>query len=304
MNLLFDISEENFAKPLVVDNQEFLPGESGLIKLIVGRLPSDTQITITAHVIRSINPGPTALILGGVHGDEINGIEIVRGLIEDNNLQNISKGNIILIPLLNVFGFINFSRDVPDGKDINKSFPGTMRGSLAARVARLVTKKILPLIDFAIDCHTGGASRYNYPQIRFSPKDEKARELAFAFKAPFIIQKGLITKSFRKVAKVSGIPVIVYEGGESIRLDGLSIDAGKSGILRTLRACNMLNDESEISNESSVHVKRTSWVRAPQSGIFIWSKSSGSFIKKNESLGIINDPYGNKKREVPHLPFP
>src|SRR5690606_13978454 len=133
------------------------------------------------------------------------------------------------IPLVNVFGFNNFSRDVPDGKDVNRSFPGSTNGSLAARVARTITKRILPFVDLAMDLHTGGGSRYNYPQTRYTRKDEKAIELAKIFNAPYTIRQSLIPKSFRKTAYEEGVPSIVFEGGESVRLDGLSINAGKRG---------------------------------------------------------------------------
>ncbi len=298
MKKIFEEKYEGFDKPLIIDQHSFLPGESGVIRMNVGRLPSDTRIYVTAHVIRSTRPGPTALILGGVHGDEINGIEIVRGLVESQAFEQLLCGNVIMIPLLNVFGFINFSREVPDGKDVNRSFPGTMQGSLASRVARVLTKKVLPSVDFAIDCHTGGASRYNYPQIRYSPKDPIATELARAFNAPFAIQKGMITKSFRKVSKDMGIPVIVFEGGESIRLDGFSVEKAKEGIKRTLVACGMLDTYIPEPVNKGILIKRTTWIRAPHSGIFIWSQKSGAYVRKNESLGLIKDPYGAKSLKV------
>jgi predicted deacylase len=296
--MILDKTYPNFNEAIVIDNQAIMPGESSVIKLNVGRLPSDNRISITAHVIRSINPGPTCLIMGGVHGDEINGIQIVSGLLESGHINQLNSGNLILIPLLNVFGFINFSREVPDGKDVNRSFPGTMQGSLASRVANLVTKKILPHVDFGIDCHTGGSSRYNYPQIRYSPKDPIAVKLAMAFNAPFSIQKTVISKSFRKICKEMGIPVIVFEGGESIRLDGFSIEKAKEGIRRTLQACGIIENNTPPSQQKSILVKRTTWIRAPYSGIFIWSRESGSYVRKNEALGVIKDPYGTKNLHV------
>ncbi len=295
---IFEKNVIDFSAPLVIDSQEVLPGESSIIKLNVGRLPSDTRISITAHVIRSRYAGPTGLILAGVHGDEINGIEIVRGLMSSGEINKIKRGNLILIPLLNVFGFINFSRDVPDGKDVNRSFPGTFRGSLASRVARVITKKILPLTDFALDFHTGGASRYNFPQVRYYKKDPISEKIAIAFGAKYTVQKSLITKSFRKVCYDMKIPSIVYEGGESIRLNGYTIEKAKEGIQRTLQSLDMLDiDLPELENHRLV-IKKTSWVRAPHSGIFIWTKKSGTFVNKGEPLGEINDPYGTKSITV------
>ena len=295
---IINIKNKDFSEPIIIDSQEVYPGEEKLIKLNVGKLPSDTRIYITAHVIRSRTPGPTGLILGGVHGDEINGIEIVRSVKESDGFSNLKCGNLILIPLLNVFGFINFSREVPDGKDVNRSFPGSLQGSLAARVARILSKKILPHVDFAIDCHTGGASRYNYPQIRYTIKDDISEKLALAFAAPFTIQKGMIPKSFRKICRLNGIPIIVYEGGESIRLDGYAIEKAINGIKRTIKALGMIDTYVPEAPSGQIKVIRTTWIRAPYSGIFVWSRKSGALIKKNEPLGVIKDPFGNKSVTV------
>ncbi len=272
-------------------------GEHKMVNLNVGTLPSGTKIDIRAYVFRSQKPGPCALILGGVHGDEINGVEIVRRSLEENVFANLVTGTVIAIPLLNIYGFINFSREVPDGKDVNRSFPGTSAGSLASRVARALTKDILPLVDFGLDFHTGGASRFNYPQIRYSKSDTKAKELGAAFEPPFLIQKPLITKSLRKVAKDMKIPMIVFEGGESVRLDGFSISKGYEGMKRVLKSQGMLLSANP-ANHKVVKVSKTGWVRAPKSGLFQWTRSSGAFIEKGESLGHIKDPYGTKAVKV------
>ncbi len=137
--------------PLRINDISILPGERTVVKIPVGRLPSGNQINIRAHIFRSNIPGPTVLLLGGIHGDEINGVEIVRRAINDNLFDKLERGSVIAIPLLNVYGFINFSREVTDGKDVNRSFPGSLRGSLASRIARIVTKKILPQVDFGVD---------------------------------------------------------------------------------------------------------------------------------------------------------
>lgn len=282
---------------MIIDKQEIVPGENTTLKLTAGRLPSGTLISVKAHIYRSLNPGPTLLVLGGVHGDEINGIEIVRSEIEDGLFKGIKLGTVIAIPVLNVFGFINFSRDVPDGKDVNRSFPGITTGSLASRVARVLTKKILPHVDFGLDFHTGGSSRYNYPQIRFSKTDTKAQELAEAFAPPVIIEKGLIDKSLRKVAKDMKIPIIVFEGGESVRLDGFSIQKGKDGMKRVLKHIGMIDSAPPI-NHKTVYLKKTTWIRAPYSGMFTWTQRSGNYIQKGEPLGLIKDPFGESSKTV------
>ncbi|MDF1697164.1 MAG: succinylglutamate desuccinylase/aspartoacylase family protein [Saprospiraceae bacterium] len=287
-----------FEEPIIIDNESVFPGEYGLVRMNVGRLPSDTKIDIIAHIFRSKNPGPCVLLLGGVHGDEINGIEIVRRSLEEDVFANLDRGSVIAIPLLNVFGFINFSREVPDGKDVNRSFPGTSRGSLASRVANTLTKKILPYVDVALDFHTGGSSRFNFPQIRYSKVDKLAEELAIVFGTRFIIQKPVIPKSFRKTARLNKIPTLVFEGGESVRLDGHAISVGVQGLKRVFAHLEMTHHPTQNNNTKSIIIRKTSWQRAPYSGIFIWSKSSGHFVKKGEPLGVLKDAYGNKSITV------
>lgn len=286
-------------KKFLIEKQEFLPGESGIVKLGVGKLPSDTRINIQAHVYRSKNPGPTSLVLAGVHGDEINGIEIVRRLIKNDVLNDINEGSVIVIPLLNIYGFVSFNRYVPDGKDVNRSFPGNKTGSLASRIARTLTKSILPLVDYIFDFHTGGDSRFNFPQIRFSSHDKKAFELAKIFNPPYIIKSGMIPKSLRRSAKDLKIPMLVYEGGESVRLDGSVIEMGYSGLIRCLRHLgHMKKPEKPYEVKPSVLVSKSTWLRASYSGIFLWSQQSGTKVYKGEKLGTINDPDGQKSIHV------
>lgn len=290
--------KEREVKDFVINNAIVQPGQNVMVKFGVGRLPSGTKINIDAHVFRSKQEGPTILVTGGVHGDEINGIEIVRRCLEKEVFEHIKKGTIIAIPIVNIFGFINFSREVPDGKDVNRSFPGSLNGSLASRVARTITKKLLPHADFVIDLHTGGASRYNFPQVRYSKTDKTAYELGKQFGAPFLIQKPLITKSLRKIAYEMKIPVIVYESGESLRFDGLGIETGVKGIKRILINAGMIDKEPNLEVSDIIHVKKTSWIRASHSGLFIWTKSSGQKISKGEPIGHIKDPQGLKSVTV------
>ena len=230
-------------KPFIIQNTEIKPDEHKIIRLEVGRLPSDTLIHLNINVYRSKNPGPTMLVIGGVHGDEINGIEILRRAIAQGLFKNLHAGNVIAIPVLNIYGFNNFSREVPDGKDVNRSFPGNAKGSLASRVANIISKKILPFVDFGIDFHTGGNSNYNYPQVRYSIKHEESKKLGEAFAAPLLIAKKTIPKSFRKIALDQNIPILTYEAGENLRLDGFSIDKGLEGIKRVMQTKGMIAGE-------------------------------------------------------------
>jgi len=282
---------------ITINKEIVKPGESAMIRMSVGRLPSGTRIHIQAHVFRSKKPGPTVLILGGVHGDEINGVESIRKMIFEDKFENLESGTVIAIPIVNIYGFINFSRAVPDGKDVNRSFPGSSSGSLASQVARVITLKILPQVDYIVDLHTGGASRFNYPQIRYTSGDKKSFALAKKFGAPFVIKKPLISKSLRKIAKEKGIPIVVFEGGESLRFDGFSIQIAIDGMIRMLNHLGVTKLPVPEA-QKQIHFLKTSWIRAAQSGLFQWTKQSGSRILKGERIGIINDPQGLRSFSV------
>lgn len=280
---------------MIINNTSIAPGENAVVRLYVGRLPSDTRIHLNVHVYRSAAPGPVAAVLAGVHGDEVNSVEIVRRSIACRLFENLVCGTVLVIPVLNVYGFNNFSREVPDGKDVNRSFPGSARGSLAARVAYIFTKNILPLIDFGMDFHTGGNSNYNYPQIRYSKGHAASRELAEAFSAPFTIANRPIPKSLRKSALEAGKTMLVFEGGENLRFDGFAIEKGLAGLRRLLFSQGMLPEGPPAAN--TIHIEKTSWLRASKAGLFRWSKQSGQAIRKGEPLGVINDPFGQD--EIP-----
>jgi predicted deacylase len=283
--------------PIEIQSTIFGPGEKGSVRLHVGRLPSATPIGIHVEVYNSEVPGPRVLIMAGVHGDEINGVEIVRRCIAQGIFDEIVRGSLIVVPLLNVYGFINFSREVPDGKDVNRSFPGSARGSLASRVARVVTRRLLPLVDFAVDFHTGGSNNYNYPQIRYTKGHAESETLARQFAPPILLAKRPISKSFRKVAVDAGKPVLIYEGGENLRFDGFCIEQGLQGLKRLLYQQGMLAEEPLPQPAAPKSFSKSSWLRAPRAGMFRWWKSSGHKVNKGEPLAVINDPYGQD--EIP-----
>lgn len=286
--------EEEPIQPITITDQDFFPGQSGTVSLPVGSLPSGTKISIKAHVYRGLKPGPSILFLAGIHGDEINGIEIVRRCVTNQIFSQIDCGSVIAIPLLNVYGFINFSRDVPDGKDVNRAFPGNASGSLAARVANTLHKIILPHVDFGIDFHTGGRGTYNYPQIRYTPEDEDADRIAMTFGAPLVIASAPPSRSLRKTAlKTYETPILTYEGGENQRYDGLSLQLGVDGIKRILVHHEMLPEKFKpTTNQVVKRIKRSAWLRASRAGLFRWFKPSGQFVHKGEPIGIICDPRG------------
>ncbi len=284
---------------LDIHGQQLALGEEAIVKLRVGRLPSGNRIDIQGHVFRAKKPGPIVLFTAGIHGDEINGIEIVRRALSSGLFRRLRRGSVVAIPLLNVYGFINFSREVPDGKDVNRSFPGNASGSLASRVARALTKEVLPLIETGMDFHTGGTNHYNYPQLRYTRHDEACRALAERVGAPLLIGSRLIKGSLRHTAHKMGKHILVFEGGENQRLDGLAIYHGLEAMKRLLRAYDMLDEAAPVAARPAARVfEHSSWIRAKVPGIFEWTKCSGQPVVKDEPLGFIRQPDGSREQAI------
>lgn len=281
---------------MIVFDQEIKPGKNILVQIPVANLPSGTEINLKAHVFRSKKEGPTVLIIGGLHGDEINGVELVRRAVREKLFKKMNCGTVIAVPLLNVYGFINFSREFPDGKDVNRSFPGNGNGSLASRVAYTFTKYILPHADLIIDYHTGGKSIYNYPQARYTGEDPESYKLAKIFNMPCTIQSGLIPRSLRKTAFGNKIPILVFEGGESLRIDDFSIQEGIRGLKNVLIKKGMIS--GKLNRVKTIDCKDKTWVRANRSGVFILEKKSGEWVEKGDVLGRITDPYNSYQAKV------
>ncbi|MFT6856336.1 MAG: putative deacylase [Cyclobacteriaceae bacterium] len=285
---------------MIINGTEILLGEETKVSVNIARLPSHTPIDITMTIARAVEPGPVLLLMGGLHGDEINGIEIVRRMVEQGHHRPL-KGTVICMPILNIYGFIHFSRYVPDGKDVNRSFPGNRNGSLASRVANYMTRDILPNIDLGIDFHTGGADRTNYPQIRALLKNPINEELARVFEAPFTIDSKFRSKSMRWMANKLGKNILVYEGGESSRFDEYAIQLGLDGALRVMKHLGMV-DEAPAAELENRFIKGSSWIRAKASGLFQTSVASGDSVKKKQLVGYLTDPFGDFKVSV-EAPF-
>ncbi|WP_343486974.1 succinylglutamate desuccinylase/aspartoacylase family protein [Allomuricauda sp. d1] len=288
-----DFKEEN--KTITINGDEIAPEKNKQVRIEIARLPSGTLIDIPVHVFNSKKPGPTVLIQAGLHGDEINGVETLRRLLQDRTFK-IQKGAVIVVPILNIFGFIHFSRDVPDGKDVNRSFPGSKSGSLASRIAYHYTTEVLPQVDLAIDLHTGGAKRDNYPQIRYTKDDEASKTLAKAFGAPYFFASRLINGSFRRTMFRMNKPAIVYEAGESMRFDEQSIEISLKGIKNILTKLDIL--EGKPQRQKSIHLEKTKWIRASKAGMFVPKINNGNKVKKGQVLGMVTDIHVNKNKQV------
>lgn len=281
---------------ITINGQTVEPGENKTVILNSYELHTKTRIEIPVHVIHSKQKGPTMLLSAGMHGEETNGIEIIRKVISNKEVQQLKCGTLVAIPVINIISFLYGSRDLPDGRDLNRCFPGSKSGSLGSRIAYDLVKHILPLIDFGIDFHTGGAKINNFPQLRcvFDFPDNVL--LAEKFSAPLIIDSDYRDGTFRKEASKKGKPVLVYEGGESMRFDYSAIEEGVKGCMRLMHAYNMI-DTFTPKNES-VKIERDTWVRANNSGLFHMTVKNGARVMKDDLLGIIVDPFGETENRI------
>lgn len=283
-------------KRVFIAGQEIQPGEFTEININIARLPSHTIIETPIYVSRGLEDGPVLALTAGMHGDEINGMEIVRRIL-DSGLHKPKRGVTLCMPIVNLYGFLNYSRDVPDGKDINRSFPGNKGGSLASRLAYNLMRDVIPFIDYGIDFHTGGAMRTNYPQVRSVLKDPTNLKLAQSFCAPFTIDAPFRPNSLRKEAARKGKHVIVYEGGESLRFDQQAIEQGIAGTLRLMKSLGMIDTAPEPTEENKI-IWSTSWVRAKHAGLFQPTVQCGHFVHKGDWIGTITDPFGEFKENI------
>jgi predicted deacylase len=275
------------------------PGESQTIQLPFVTLYTQTPLNIPINVIHGKKKGPKLLVIATIHGDELNGLEIIRRLLKYRGLHFL-RGTLITIPIANIFGFLNLSRYLPDRRDLNRSFPGSKTGSLAARLANLLMEEVVQKCTHGIDLHTGSLQRTNFPQIRVDLETPGAEELAKAFEAPIIIDAKLRDGSLREAAAALKMPFLVYEGGEALRFDDLTIRVGIRGILNILRKLEMLPKKYITRNKP---IKPTiaysdSWVRAPESGIVGAYKNLGDAIIKDEIMGVITDPFAQNETQI------
>ena len=278
---------------LTIAQKTIRPGEDIQVNLQIGRLPTRTRIEVPVYISRAEMDGPVLLLLAGLHGDEINGVEILRRMLKEA-LHKPQRGTVICIPVLNIFGFINHSRQVPDGKDVNRFFPGSKYGSLASIIAYSLMQEIVPKIDVGIDFHTGGARRANYPQIRCMLDDATNVKLASVFEAPFTLHARYRTNSLRYAASQLGKRILVYEGGESLRFDEFAIQEGIDGALRVMYYLGMREDAPPPSELNRVIMKAT-WIRGRIAGLFHPNVKCGDQVKRNQLIGTISDPFGEEE---------
>ena len=273
------------------------PGERVSINLPVADLYTATPLCMHLQVICGRKAGPTLFVSAAVHGDELNGVEVIRRLLKRKLLRSI-HGTLLAVPIVNVHGFLNQSRYLPDRRDLNRSFPGSAKGSIASRLANTFIKNIVSKADYGIDLHTGAIDRSNLPQIRGNLDDARTLELARAFGAPVIVNSNIRDGSLRACAAELGVPMLIYEAGEALRFDEVSIRAGLRGILNVMRLIGMLPEVARAKRVKPVLARSTSWVRAPDSGIVVGKAKLGSSVSKGQRMASISDPLGGREADV------
>ncbi len=275
--------------------QEIIPpGCSRRIDIPVSRLPTQTLLSLPVKVVNGVEPGAKLWLSAAIHGDELNGVEIIRQVLEKIQPEKL-RGTIIAVPIVNVFGFIEQSRYLPDRRDLNRSFPGSETGSLASRLANLFMREIVNQSTHGIDLHTAAIHRTNLPQIRANLEDEETYRFARAFNPPVMLQSNTRDGSLRQAATKKGIPVLLYESGEALRFDSIAIDLGVQGILRVMEYLDMYKFPLETPEVNSIKIQKSKWIRASCGGILHLEIHLGQKIAKKQKLGFITDAFGENK---------
>ena len=278
-------------KAVVIAGQEIKPGKTVTIDMPLVRLYTDTEVNMPIHVRRARKDGPTLFVSAAIHGDEINGIEIIRRLLKSKSLS-LSSGTLVLAPMVNVYGVLNKSRYMPDRRDLNRSFPGSESGSLAAVVAHRSLTEVVEHCDYGIDLHTGAIHRTNLPQIRADLADQETLSLAKAFGVSVLMNSNLRDGSLRQAGRDTGTRILLYEAGEVLRFDELSIRAGVRGILNVMAALGMsVKRKRKLVNMPFI-ANTSSWVRANHSGFVKDLKTLGAHVEKGDALAEIGGPLG------------
>lgn len=280
---------------LVIAGHAIPLGQTRQIEIPVVKLYTDTDICMPVHVIRAKHPGPVMFVSAAIHGDELNGLEIIRRLINLKTLRLI-QGTLIFIPMVNVYGVLNQNRYMPDRRDLNRCFPGSSKGSLAGIVAHKFMTEIVRQCDYGIDLHTGALHRSNLPQIRGNFEDEETRQMAEAFGVPVLLNSNLRDGSLREAAVEIDVKMLLYEAGQALRFDELSIRAGIRGIQNVLAKLGMIKRRA-MKNTAKKIIKpfianKSAWVRAGSSGIVNDLKQLGDQVVTGDKLAYIGNSFG------------
>ena len=273
-------------------------GTRQTVDIAVAPMYTHDDLSMSAQVVRGKKHGPVLFISAAIHGDEINGVEIIRRVLQHRAINGL-RGTLIAIPIVNVYGFLNHTRYLPDGRDLNRSFPGSPKGSLTGRVAHTFLNEIVRKSTHGIDLHTGARHRSNFPQIRADLDNPEAFAMTRAFGVPLAIDAKIRDGSLRECAGDAGIPVILYEAGEALRFDELYIRAGVKGVINVMREIGMLPpSRSKKPRPEPIVSDRTSWLRAPESGILRAFVPLGGKVTKGQVIAMVADPLGEAETPI------
>lgn len=288
--------------PFELGGERVLPGTRQTINLPITQLYTQTKLHMPVHVIHGRNAGPCLFLCAAIHGDELNGVEIIRRVLRMKSISSI-RGTLIAIPIVNILGFLSQSRYLADGRDLNRFFPGSNSGSFANTLASLFMEEIVGKATHGIDLHTGSRHRSNFPQIRITEEDSKALELANAFAAPIIMPSLNRDGSLRSAVQAKNIPILLYEAGEALRFDEVSIRIGVRGIMNVIRFLGMLKQPVKPAKlpHHSLRCSNSHWLRAPAGGIFRTKIRLGSSVKPGQVLGTVSDPFGHNEMDIINL---
>lgn len=285
----------------VLGETSIAPGSRTAVDLPVGNVTSHAPVILPVQVVRGRKDGPCLLVTGCLHGDELNGSEIVRRLLRAPALRRL-RGTLLAVPILNLPAFLNRSRYLPDRRDLNRCFPGAAAGSLGARLAKVVSAELLPRCEAVIDLHTGAVNRPNLPQIRVTPGDAPSMRLAKAFGAPVIVVAAVREGSFRGACVDAGKKMVLFESGEAARLEAATIRFGLRGIMAVMRELGMLPRRKGLAVEKGkqrpVICRKSGWERATAFGLFTPLVSLGKAVTENDLLGFVADPLSNEEFPV------
>ncbi|KZY06065.1 MULTISPECIES: succinylglutamate desuccinylase/aspartoacylase family protein [unclassified Sulfitobacter] len=285
-------------KPFEIAGHVVAPGDSVEIDLPVSILPDHTPVHLSVEVFHGKRPGPTMFVSAAVHGDEVIGVEIVRRLLRAPQLKSL-RGTLLVVPVVNSFGFLNRSRYLPDRRDLNRCFPGSPSGSLGSRLAFIFMQEVVLRCDFGIDLHSAAIHRTNLPQVRVSPSDKLTNRMAMDFGAPVVLTSPLRDGSLRAVAAKLGTPILLYEAGEGLRFDEMAVRAGLAGILRVMRGQDMLPAKGISTARVSPYVCTSSiWLRAPAGGLLRTFRAEGETVAEGDLLASVSDPFGNVETDL------
>lgn len=282
-------------EPFELNGQSVLPGRKKSLEIPVARLPTGTWLSMPVSVFHGRQDGPRIWLSAAIHGDELNGVEIVNTIMRELDVKTL-RGTVVAVPVVNVFGFIDQSRYLPDGRDLNRSFPGSKRGSLAARLAELFMRHIVDGSDVGMDFHTGTSNRTNVPQIRADLEDEQTRRLAKVFGAPVMLHARTRDGSLREGAARKGITALLFEGGESHRFEDSVIKAGVDGTMRVMAALDMIDGATRP--KKTIWAENAKWVRSRRAGLVRAQVGLGDVVEKGQVLATISDVRGGRSTGI------